>query len=164
MSRLVAAGVFLFVLLAASGCGYTVGSGMDQLGVRTVALEVVGNETYRQRLEVELGQALARELPVRTDVTLADRRTADAILQVVLTEASERTLVAGTRDDPVREGSLRGATVMRLVGRDGRVILERRITDRTEFRSPIGEDLTSARAELVEDLASKIAMALETDF
>ena len=38
------------------------------------------------------------------------------------------------------------------------------LLDRTEFRTPIGEDLTSARNELVEDLARKIALALESDF
>jgi len=49
------------------------------------------------------------------------------------------------------------------VARDGTVLIERRLLDRTEFRSPIGEDLTSARNELVEDLAHKIALALQSD-
>lgn len=153
-------------LLAAAmaACGYTFGSGLDRLGVRTVALDVVGNDTFRQRLEVELGQALARELPVSADVRLADARSADARLQVVLTEAHERTLVTGGLADPVREGAFAAAVWMRLVARDGRILIERRITDRTEFRSPIGENLVTARAELVEDLARKIALALEAGF
>ncbi len=146
-----------------TGCGYTFGSGLPQRGVRTIALLVVGNDTYRQRLEVELGAALARELPVSTDLMLADRRTADAVLHVVLTDARERTLVTGSRIDPVREGAFEAAVHMRLVGRDGTVLLERSLLDRTEFRDPIGENLTSARAELVSDLARKIALALESD-
>jgi hypothetical protein len=150
-------------LAGLGGCGYSQGSGLDQLGVRTVALDVVGNDTFRQRLEVELSAALARELPVSSDVVLADRRTADAILNVLLTDATERTLVVGSRVDPVREGAFAAAVWVRLVARDGRVVLERRITDRTEFRSPIGENLTTARSELVEDLARKIALALESD-
>jgi hypothetical protein len=150
-------------LAGLGGCGYSQGSGLDQLGVRTVALDVVGNDTFRQRLEVELSAALARELPVSSDVVLADRRSADAILSVLLTDATERTLVAGSRVDPVREGAFAAAVWVRLVARDGRVVLERRITDRTEFRTPIGENLTTARGELVEDLARKIALALESD-
>lgn len=146
--------------LLLAGCDYTFGSGMQTLGVRTVALDVVGNDTFRQRLEVELGVALARELPVSSDLELADRRTADAILKVTLTSADERTLVTGERTDPVREGAFAAAVWMQLVARDGRLVIERRITDRTEFRSPIGENLTSARSELVEDLARKIALAL----
>lgn len=168
-ARAIAAAALL-ALAGAAGCGYTQGSGLQERGIRTVALEVVGNETYRQRLEVELGAALARELPVASDLTLADRRRADATLKVVLQDAQERTLVVGVRNDvqpiasdPVREGTFQAAVWIRLVGRDGRALVERRITDRTEFRSPIGEDLTSARKELVEDLARKIALALETD-
>ena len=53
---------------------------------------------------------------------------------------------------------------MRLVGRDGTVYLERRLLDRTEFRATIGENVTSARAELAVDLARKLASALATDF
>lgn len=153
-----------FAALVLLGCGYTFGSGLDRIGVRTIALRVVGNETFRQRLEVDLTRALSRELPVSTDLRLADERRADAVLQVVLTDARERTLVAGGRADPVREGTFEAAIGMRLIRRDGTPLLERRLLDRTEFRSPIGEDLSSARAELVDDLARKIALSLESDF
>jgi len=151
-------------LLVATACGYTFGSGLDRSGVHTVALLVVGNETYRQRLEVELSVALARELPVSTDLRMASPETADAILQVIITGARERTLVPGDRTDPVREGALEGAVRMRLLRRNGEVLIERTLLDRTEFRDPIGEDLSTARAELSNDLARKIALALESDF
>ncbi|MFY9345277.1 MAG: hypothetical protein WAT39_22495 [Planctomycetota bacterium] len=154
----------VFLSLLAGGCGYTQGSGLREQGIRTVALQVVGNDTYRQRLEVDLGLALTRELPVSSDLVLADARSADARLEVTITDDEERTLVTGSRSDPVREGAFRAGVWMRLVGRDGKVVLERRIADRTEFRTPIGENLTTARAELVEDLARKIALALETGF
>lgn len=150
--------------LLAAGCGYTVGSGLPARGIRTVALDVVANDTYRQRLEVELSQALSRELPVSSDLVLADRRRADAILQVVFTHADENTLVIGGLDSPVREGAFEGRVRMRLVRPDGSLVLERLVLDRTEFRSPIGENLTSARQELVEDLARKVALALTDDF
>jgi uncharacterized lipoprotein YmbA len=148
---------------ALTACGYSFGSGMERRGVRTVALDVVGNDTFRQRLEAELSSRLSRELPVSSDLVLADHASADAVLQVVLTAVDERTLVTGQRSDPVREGAFIAAVWVRLVDRNGKVVLERRIQDRTEFRSPIGEDLTTARAELVEDLARKIALSLEAD-
>jgi hypothetical protein len=164
---------------ALCGCGYSVGTGLRERGIRTVAFQVVGNESYRQRLEVEINRFLARELPVTTDLQLASADSADAVLEVVFTEARERTAVIGVRDREapippvptdrfryprVREGVLLGAVLVRLVGRDGTVHVERRILDRTEFRAPMGENLTSARAELAEDLARKIALALESDF
>jgi hypothetical protein len=167
-------------VLAAGACGYTFGSGLDELGIRTVAVQVVGNDSYRQRLEAEISRYLARELPVTTDLVLADAATADATLEVVLTETRERTIVVGTQltFDPsspptpaesvafprTTEGALEGAIVLRLVGRDGRVRLERQLLDRTEYRATIGEDVTTARGELAEDLARKIALALENDF
>jgi hypothetical protein len=172
-------GLLCVALLAAaslSSCGYTFGTGLSDYGIRTVAFQVVGNQSYRQRLEVEISRFLARELPVTTDLTLADRSTADAVLQVVLSDVRERTVVTGrpTTRSPgeapvydyarVREGALEGAIVLRLIGSDGTVQLERHLLDRTEFRAAIGENLTSARAELAEDLARKIALALESDF
>jgi len=160
-SRRIAFSVLL--ALTTASCGYTFGSGLGQKGVRTVALQVVGNDTYRQRLEVELSRALSRELPVSSDLQLADRRRADATLEVVLTDARERSLVRGARADPVREGAFEAAVSMRLVRRDGTVVIQRRLLDRTEFRDPIGENLSTAREELVNDLARKIALALESD-
>lgn len=152
------------VALLATGCGYTFGSGLERSGIRSVALAVVGNETYRQRLEAELSAALARELPISTDLRLAGRGQADAVVEVVVTSAQERTLVPGDRNDPVREGAFEAAVRLRLVRRNGDVVLDRTLLDRTEFRDPIGEDLTTARAELVGDLARKIALALESGF
>ncbi len=161
--------------LLCGSCGYTAGTGLSEYGIRTVAFQVVSNHTYRQRLEAQISSELARQLPL-TGLILADRATADAVLEVTLTDARERTIVTGRpiRGDPnpanrrafprVREGALESAVWMRLVGRDGTVYLERRLLDRTEFRATIGENVTSARAELAEDLARKIASALETDF
>ena len=158
--------------LLASACGYTAGTGLSEYGIRTVAFQVVGNETYRQRLEVEISRNLARELPVTTDLILTDRNTADAVLVVSLTDSRERTIVTGrpTQGVPgssyprVREGALEGAVWLRLIGRDGTVYIERRLLDRTEFRADIGENITTARAEIAVDLARKIALALDTDF
>jgi hypothetical protein len=165
--------VALLTATSLSSCGYTFGTGLSDYGIRTVAFQVVGNQSYRQRLEVEINRFLARELPVTTDLTLADRNSADAVLQVVLSDVRERTVVTGrpTIGGPpnpaysrVREGALEGSIVLRLIGSDGTVQLERNLLDRTEFRAAIGENLTSARAELAEDIARKIALALENDF
>ncbi|MFM1872765.1 MAG: hypothetical protein RL398_2187 [Planctomycetota bacterium] len=151
----------LALLVAQAGCGYSYGSGLPEQGVKTVSLTVAGNETYRQRLEVGLTAALARELPTSTDLRLAAPGRGDATLWITITDARERTLVPGSRTDPVREGSLEATVRMRLVRADGKTLLDRTVVDRAEFRSPIGEDLASAGTELVDDLARKIALALE---
>jgi hypothetical protein len=152
----------LFVL---AGCGYSFGSGLPQQGVRTVHVAAPGNDTYRQRLEADLGAAVARELATSSELLPAGAGDADAILSLRFVAEGERTLVSGDRTAPVREGALESAVRVRLVDRrSGRVLTDRVIRDRAEFRDPIGEDLTSARAEMIEDLARKIVLALETGF
>jgi hypothetical protein len=155
----------LAAALALCGCGYTFGSGLPEQGVRTVFVRVAGNATYRQRLEADLTLAVSRELAVSTDLLPGDRQTADAVLEVVLADEREQSLVSGSRDAPVLEGAQQAMVRIRLLRqRDGQVVLERNIVDRAEFRDPIGENLTTARSELVADLARKIGLALAAGF
>lgn len=152
------------LLLPLAACGYTFGSGLQARGVRTVHVQVVDNATFRQRLEAELSRALARELN-SSGLLPAAADAADAVLEVSLQQDRERTLVTGGRADPVREGALEAAVRVRLVDRrSGELLVDRQLLDRAEFRDPLGEDLISARAELVQDLARKIALALDTPF
>ena len=141
----------LLLLLASSSCGYSYGTGLAKQGIRTVAFQVVGSTSYRQRLEVEISRFLARERTIVIGVPDRNRPTPTTLAEVF--------------DYPrANEGALEGFVTMRLVARDGTVHLERRLLDRTEFRAPIGENLMTAKAELAEDLARKIALALESDF
>ena len=149
----------------AAGCGYSSGSGLAERGVRTVFLRAVANDTFRQRLESELSAAVSRELAVSSDLLPSASATADAVLELRIASERERTLVTGDRTAPVREGAQEASVrVVLTESRTGRVLVDRVIVDRAEFRDPIGEDLTSARKEMVEDLARKIVLALETGF
>lgn len=154
----------LAVLLCS--CGYSTGTGLPQRGIRTVHLQAVENDTYRQRLEAELGAAVSRELAVSSDLLPGSATAADAILTLRITSERERTLVSGDRTTvPVQEGAQEVAVHIQLTDRKtGRKLVDRTVIDRAEFRSPLGEDLSSARSELVEDLARKIVLALETPF
>lgn len=155
----------LALALGLAACGYTAGSGLHERGIRTVFVEVAGNDTFRQRLEVALNDALARELAASSDLLPAGRREADAILQLRLGDDREQTLVYGDRTDPTREGGLIAAVDMRLLDRrTGTVVIERRLLDRAEFRSPLGEDIRTADRELARDLARKVALALADGF
>jgi hypothetical protein len=151
--------------LGLAACGYAFGSGLPQRDIHTVFVEAPGNDTYRQRLEVELGAAVSRQLAVSADVLPASRQEADAVLTLRLVEEGEATLVTGDRSAPVREGALQSAVrVVLTERRSGTVLVDKLVRDRAEFRDPIGEDLTTARAEMVDDLARKIVLALETGF
>ena len=70
--------------LLLAGCGYTAGSGLHERGVHTVHVRAVAADTWRQRLEAELGAAVARELAVSSDLLPADGASADAVPWIVL--------------------------------------------------------------------------------
>lgn len=149
------------LLLLTAGCGYTLGHGD---AARTVAIQVGGNETTRQRLEIQLTRALQEALVTYSRMRPAGRADADATLTVDLQDARNRVLVAG-RPEPLSEGSLSLAVVARLVdNRSGELLKQVKITDRAEFRVAVGEGEAQAIGESTFDLARKIILGLEGDF
>jgi hypothetical protein len=150
--------------LLAAACGYAAGLDLRGEGVRTVAVAVAANDSFRQRLEIPLTRALLELLPIHTGLQPAAESTADARLEVHILDIRGRSLVQGVQD-PVREGSLDFRVRARLVERaSGRTLRDRTIVDRAEFRAPVGEDERSAARESARDLARKIVLALEPDF
>ena len=155
-------------------CGYSSGSGLRARGVRTVHLRAVENDTYRQRLEVELSAAVSRELSVSSDLLPGTLERADAILDLRITNEREDTLVVGnpkdtTAPDTARRPVLEGAQQVRVHvlltdRRTGQKLVDRTVLDRAEFRTTLDENLSTARNELVADLARKIVLSLETPF
>ena len=151
------------LLLVLTACGYTMGFA-GKTGIRTIAIEVVRNETFRQRIERPLTRELYRDLNIYTDNRRAPQAIADAILTVTLLDVRNRTLVTGSVT-PVEEGSLAVVADVRLLDRrSGDVIMNRRIRDIAEYRVPLGENQETAGTELVSDLSRKIMLALEGDF
>lgn len=160
------------ILVAAtlSGCGYSMG--YHTVGdVRTVALDVVDNISFRQRVERDLTRAIQRSLSEYTGYRHTDHRRADAILKVELVALRNSTLVTNGATAlsgdtaPVREGSLDAIARIRLIERhSGKVLVDTRSRDIAEYRVLIGETESSARRELVSDLGRLIVLALERDF
>lgn len=166
--------VVLAALSTIAACGYSAGTGLHARGVRTVHLRAIENDTYRQRLEADLFAAVSRELPVSSDLLPGTLERADAILELRITTEREQTLVVGNPKDttappeaqsPVLEGAQQVRVRVLLTDRrSGKQLVDKTVLDRAEFRSTLGEDLTTARQELVSDLARKIVLALETSF
>jgi hypothetical protein len=149
---------------AALGCGYTAGYDASRSGPRTVAVRIAGNETFRQRQEQLLTRELAQAVTVYSSMRPTTFAAADAILEVDIVDIRTRPLVQG-RPEPMTEGALAYAVSARLVDRrSGAVLRERRVLDRAEFRTSVGENEASAGQEAAADLARKIVLALEADF
>ncbi len=162
-------------------CGYSSGSGLRARGVRTVHLRAVENDTYRQRLEVDLSAAVSREMSVSSDLLPGTLERADAILDLRITSEREDTLVVGNpkaneplAQRPVLEGAQQVRVHVLLTDRrTGQKLVDRTVLDRAEFRTTLKapgsatrseENLSTARNELVADLARKIVLSLETPF
>ena len=157
---------FLWALLVGvgAGCGYTVGTDLGSRGIQTMAVDVVGNATFRARLELPLTAEIYRVLPTHLGVRPAPRDRADAVLSVEIEDVQGLSLISGGLN-PVREGALHWT--IRVVLRDrrtGAILVDQPIADRSEFRTPVGENTRSAVQEATADLARKIALALEPGF
>lgn len=146
-----------------AGCGYTAGSGLRSEGIRTVAVDVVGNQTFRQGLEQGITREVYNNL-VLSDVRLAPRDQADAILRATLIDDAGQVLVAGG-GLPLLEGSLNLRLRVELLdARTGRVLRQGVVDDAVEFRLPVGESLSGVAVELNRDLGRKIVLFLESSF
>ena len=62
-------GALLLLLLAA--CGYSAGFDLANEGIRTVAVEVAGNASFRQKLEVPLMRELHQALAEHSQLVVA---------------------------------------------------------------------------------------------
>ncbi len=144
-----------------SACGYAT---PDRREVRTVAVQVAGNATFRQRLELPLTRALQEALVVYGGYRPAPRGGADAVLEVAIEDGQNRALVTG-RPEPLTEGSLTMVVHVRLVSHTAaQPLVDTRFVDRAEFRVAVGEDEAAAIRESAADLARKIVLGLHADF
>ncbi|MHC5062412.1 MAG: LPS assembly lipoprotein LptE [Planctomycetota bacterium] len=158
-----AIGTGLTACLLLGSCGYSMGY-QDSGAVRSIAVEVAGNQTFRQRLEIPLTRELNRALHVYSDYQPASFSTADAILSVEIVDIRGRNLVSAG-GLPVQEGALDFTAEVKLRDRrSGELLRQLTRVDQAEFRIPVGESETSAELEAVSDLARKIVLALEGDF
>lgn len=144
-----------------TSCGYTVGFGDGGGDGRRVAIDVVGSQSFRQRLEIPLSRELHRVLQVQSGYRPTSHDRADAILQVEVTEIRGQNLIPGGAT-PIREGALDYAVQVRLTDAEtGAVLREMGQVDRGEFRVAVGETQATAVDEIAADLARKIILALE---
>lgn len=79
------------VLLGISGCGYFT-TGTHPADVRSIAVKIFDNKTPYQRLELDLAEALNKEIELRTPYKLTATSSADTILQGTIVAAKQSRL------------------------------------------------------------------------
>ena len=149
MTRGLATAWLVTVYAAVSGCGYSVGFQPAAPGIRTVAVEVVGNQSFRQRLERDLTRSIARQLSEYSPYRHAPRSQADAILRVEIVAVRNSSLVIGSVR-PVTEGALDAVARISLIERRTDVVLVKTLERNVaEYRNHVGSDFIVFIGELI---------------
>jgi hypothetical protein len=160
----------LFWLLASGfwllpGCGYSTKMPYNR-SVRTVAVPVFGNRTFRREWEFRLTEAIDKNIEYRTPYKLASQKKADTILTGEIIDIQENVLTRRFGTGLPRESEV--TIIVNFQWKDlrsGRVIVDRRAFNRGSTEIPqIGERIEDAEQLAVERLAAAIVDQMQADW
>lgn len=151
------------VLVAASGCGYSADS-MYRQDVRSVYVEMFQSREFRRGIEMQLTEALRKQIDRATPYKNAPKNKADTILTGEVLEWRENTLGRDFVTDLPRETA--GTLAIRYRWQDqrtGKLLVEQpRLVQTVEYVRPVGETVYDGREQAVNELARRIAESMET--
>ena len=157
------------LLLVVSGCGYVVGNPFPA-SIRTIHVPTFTNATFRRGYELQLTEAVQKEIENRTPFRLVRESDADTILTGHIRSLDKRPTNQTRFDDP-RELELRFAVEVRWQNaRTGELLNQRTIpVDRSvaqvlatsHFTPETGQSLATATQDAVDKLARDIVSLME---
>lgn len=164
--RIVAAGAALMLASVwAGGCGYSTSS-LHPGGVRTVYVEMFQSKEFRRGLEMQLTEAVRKQIDRGTPYRNAPRNTADSVLSGEVVEVRQGTLGRDFVTDLPREKSAN--IVVRYRWKDlrtGRILAENpALVQAVEYAEPVGEDFFQASEDGMNRLAKRIVDSMETEW
>jgi len=144
------AGLVLAATTAVSGCGYSMGS-LVRDDIRTVAVQLAENPTFRRQLEFQLTEDLKSAILSRTELRIVEENEADVVLFGRILNVREQVLI---------ESSVLITVEFRAVDRRDGTEKTVRLTDRAEFLTGRGENFDSATEESFSDLSEALVYNL----
>ncbi|REJ91024.1 MAG: hypothetical protein DWQ34_15985 [Planctomycetota bacterium] len=165
-------GALLFVAaaLATPGCGYMVGNAYAPQ-IRTVHVPTFTSEGFRRGYELQLTEAVQRQIQMRTPFRLSKAYDADTRLVGRIISIDKRVANQNRYDDP-RELEFAIAIEVRWEdARTGQLLQSRefpldapteQLLARTTFAPETGQSLATATDETTEQLARQIVGMMET--
>lgn len=156
------------MVLAASGCGYMLGS-PHAAEIRTIHVPVFTSDSYRRGIEYQLTEAVQNEIKRRTHFRLQTRALADTVLNGHIVQV-RKDVLGETRFDDARENQLSlSITVSWEDSATGRTLGQQRIpiTDvqhldaTADFAPEVGQSLATATQTAVNRAATHIVDMLE---
>lgn len=167
--RLISLACLLALTPQLTGCGYMVGSPYRQ-DVRTVHVPIFKNETFRRGYELQLTEAVQKQIQQQTSYRLAGAGYADTELTGRIVSIDKRVTNQTRFDDP-RGLELAMAVEVRWTDRrTGQVLAQQQIPldvqtahviAQTTFSPEPGQSLATATQDLTNQLARQIVGLME---
>lgn len=160
-ARLALAAAVAIAAFGLNGCGYSTRSLFDP-DIRTVAIDVFDNTTFRRDLELVLTRRVAAEVRQRSPWRVETHGRADAVIRGTLISVGEIPL-SESRDDLVIESSVVVTASIRLVDQSsGATLQQAQRTSTVAYVTARGESLQTALDQSLRELAEDLVQALET--
>lgn len=151
------------LLIAAAGCGYS-SDPLQPQTVRTVYVEMFQSKEFRRGIEMQLTEALRKEIDRGTPYRNAPKNRADTVLSGEILEVRQGLLGKTWATDNALE--LAATFVISYRWKDmrtGRMLVEnRQFTQTVEYVPPIQETFYIASEEAVNKLARRIVDSMES--
>lgn len=141
-----------------TGCGYSSKSKLPD-GIRTIAVPIFRNQTFRREIELELAQALRKEILAKTDLKLVDLKSkiAHSALEGEIIDFELVRLRENEEDEAVEYRVNLVVNIKFHNLRTGEVIYSvDNLQRNAEFLVSKGEGLAKAREEAVRELSREI--------
>ena len=153
----------LVLALGLAGCGYEAGW-LRHEGDRTIAIDVIANDTFRREIEFFLTSRLQDEVQSRSGLRIASRDEADLLMTGRIVDVRER-VVSETNTDDVFESNVTVWVTFRVVDRrTGTLRKEFSLADTGQFLPAAGQTSDAGTAEAFTSLARRAVEQLERSF
>lgn len=147
--------------LAVASCGYSVRA-MTPSGIRTVAVPVAHNNTFRRLNELFLTRAVVREIQTKTELQVVERERADSVLEMTIIRIRTPVLTEDLVDTPTELAVNLTVTVRWTDLRTGETLLDRPVTGSQDFRPPQGENLDTGFERTFDSTARRIVEEMDS--
>lgn len=157
----------LLVMFGLSGCGYTQQE-LFNTEYQTVAVPIFQNKTFYRGVELELTEALIKEIELRTPYKVTATNTAQTILEGQIVAISQSPLSSTQEGGMVQETELQlvvsylwkqQADGKTLVRRDGMITSGRYVA-----ATPISEPFATGQQTATQEMAKHIVDTLRKDW
>ncbi|MEM9083767.1 MAG: LptE family protein [Planctomycetota bacterium] len=166
MRRVLLGLMAVLIGFASAGCSGYAFESPYRGDVQSIAVPILGNNTFAYGLEAELTDALIKEIHRTTPYKVLDQRQADTVLSGTIVETDLRKLVGDSETGLVQE--LAVTIVVSFDWKDaetGRVLLSRRGFEAADVFVPdrdAGERIETGRRRTVDRLAKDMVAEMRS--